>query len=51
LLSRLFSYGGQFCSINQRGNFDGMNQVRIKQQMEMWLNDLMIAEGEVEVQD
>jgi len=28
-----------------------MNKVRMKQQMEMCLDDLMIAEGEYEVQD
>jgi hypothetical protein len=51
LLSRLFDTVGSFCNINQRGKFSGMNKVRIKQQMEMWLDDLMITEGEVKVQE
>jgi hypothetical protein len=41
---------GSFCKINQHGNFSGMNKVRIKRQMEMWLDDLIITEGEGEVQ-
>jgi len=28
-----------------------MNKVRIKQQIEMWLDDLLINEGEIEVQE
>ena len=51
MLSSLFDTVDSFCNINQRGNFAGMNKVRIKQQMEMWLDDLMITEGEGKVQE
>jgi hypothetical protein len=40
-----------FVIINQRGSFSGENNVRVKQQTKIWLDDLMIIEGEGEVQD
>jgi hypothetical protein len=47
----LFDTVGSFCNINRRGNFAGMNKARIKQQMELLLDDLKITEDEGEVQD
>ena len=51
MLSGLFDTVDSLLNINQRGSFAGMNKVRIKQQMGMWLDDLMTTEGEGEVQE
>jgi hypothetical protein len=51
ILSRLFDKVSSFAILISVEVFAGMNTVRIKQQMEMWLGDLMISEGEVELQE